>query len=170
MPGGQPLWAGNFPFVPCTFLFCFAPRKPFALFCRARKYQKTLEAPQAALLRLVLPGSKRYWRLPLMSGIALFQVLCRFPDLSVTTALRLEFRLPWLLHFIHSWQETAKARSLPSTAGNGPGVLVFCQTLSFKEKGRLWPLGSCPLPGGSCRAVPQKATLELALLLREKTV
>ena len=94
----------------------------------------------------------RYWRLPLMSGVALFQVLCRFPDLSVTTALRLEFRLPWLLHFIHSWQETAKARSLPSTSGNGAFALVFCPTVSFKEKGRLWPLGSCPLPGGSCRA------------------
>ena len=95
MPGGQPLWAGNFPFVRCTFLFCFAPRKPFALFCRAKKCQKTLEAPQAALLRLVLPGSERYWRLPLMSGIALFQVLCRFPDLSGATALRLKCRLPW---------------------------------------------------------------------------
>ena len=58
MPGGQPLWAGNFPFVHCTFLFCFAPRKPFALFCRAKKGQKTREAPQAALLCLVLPGSE----------------------------------------------------------------------------------------------------------------
>ena len=36
----------------------------------------------------------RYWRLPLMSGIALFQVLCRFPDLSGATTLRLEYRLP----------------------------------------------------------------------------
>ena len=93
MPGGQPLRAGNFPFVHCTFLFCFAPRKPFALFCRAKKGEKTLEAPQAAPLRLELPVV-RHWRLPLMSGIALFQVLCRFPYLSGTTALRLAYRLP----------------------------------------------------------------------------
>lgn len=92
-PKGEPFWGGNLPFVHGTFLFCFALRKPFALFCRAKKGEKTLEAPQAAPLRLELPVV-RHWRLPLMSGIALFQVLCRFPYLSGTTALRLAYRLP----------------------------------------------------------------------------
>ena len=91
MPGGQPLRAGNFPFVHCTFLFCFAPRKPFALFCRAKKFKKRWKLHRRRFYAWYYQVA-RYWRLPLMSGIALFQVLCRFPDLRGATALRLKCR------------------------------------------------------------------------------
>ena len=131
MPGGQPLWAGNFPFVHCTFLFCFAPRKRFALFCRAKKYQKTLEAPQAARLRLVLPGSE-------VLAPALDVRDCPFSGAVPVSGFKRNhgpspgIPVAMVLPVVGSWQETAKARSLPSTAGNGPVVLVFCPTLSFR--------------------------------------
>ena len=147
-----------------SFLSCF-----LKIIWISIEIQKTLEAPQAARLRLVLPGSE-------VLAPALDVRDCPFSGAVPVSGFKRnhcpspEVPVAMVVQVVGSWQETAKARSLPSTVGNGPVILVFCQRLSFREKGRLWPLGSCPLPGGSCRAVPQKATLELALLLRERTV
>ena len=116
----------------------------------------------------------RYWRLPLMSGVALFQVLCRFPDLSVTTALRLEYRLPWFC--LLSAPGRKPPRHVPCLQQQGMGLLSLSSAQRFPlgKKGACGRLGAvhCAVvaAGQELRAVPKKAALELALLLRERTV
>ena len=162
------------PLVHCTFLFCFAPRKPFALFCRAKKGKKTLEAPQAALLRLVLAGSEVL--APALdvrdypfSGAVPVSGFKRGhgPSPEVPVAMVLQ---------VVSAPGRKPPRHVPCLQQQGMALLSLSSSKGFPlgKKGACGRLGAvhCAVvaAGQELRAVPKKAALELALLLRERAV